>query len=95
MSQIQNAMIEASKAIKKAFVDVRAKKLCHYTSPDGLMGIFNNSSPTLFFSQYDSLNDTKERKVVLEEISFLSVVIFILFCYNNFNYGVVCRFLVF
>ena len=25
MSQIQNAMIEASKAIKKAFVDVRAK----------------------------------------------------------------------
>ncbi len=66
MSQIQNAMIEASKAIKKAFVDVRAKKLCHYTSPDGLMGIFNNSSPTLFFSQYDSLNDTKERKDIFE-----------------------------
>lgn len=32
---------------------------------------------------------------VLEEISSLSVVIFILFCYNTFNYGVVCRLLVF
>ena len=66
MSQIQIAMIKAGKAIKKGFVDVRTKKLCHYTSPDGLMGIFNNNSPSLFFSQYDSLNDTKERKDIFE-----------------------------
>ena len=41
------------------------------------------------------LNNKNDTPFVLEEISFLSVVIFILFCYNNFNYGVVCRFLVF
>lgn len=66
MSEIELAMIQAGKAIRKGFVDVRAKKLCHYTSPDGLMGIFNNGSPALFFSQYDSLNDTKERKDIFE-----------------------------
>lgn len=66
MSEIQFAMIEAGNAIKNGFVDVCTKKLFHYTSPDGLMGIFENGAPSLFFSQYDSLNDTKERKDIYE-----------------------------
>lgn len=32
----------------------------HYTSPDGLLGILQEKGPTLWFSQYDSLNDTTE-----------------------------------
>lgn len=68
MSEIQNAMIVAANAIRKGSVDVRTKKLCHYTSPDGLLGIFKESAPTLFFSQYDSLNDTKERKDIFESL---------------------------
>ena len=66
MSQIQNAMIAASNAIRKGLVDVSTKKIYHYTSPNGLMGIFDKKTPALFFSQYDSLNDTKERKDIFE-----------------------------
>ncbi len=66
MSKIELAMIEANKAMRKYTIDVRSKKLCHYTSPDGLLGIFSQEVPSLYFSQYDSLNDTKERKDIFE-----------------------------
>lgn len=32
----------------------------HYTSPDGLLGILQEDGPVLWFSQYDSMNDTTE-----------------------------------
>lgn len=38
----------------------------HYTSPDGLLGILRETGPTLWFSQYDSLNDTTEGVHILE-----------------------------
>lgn len=70
MSQIQEAMTKSWKAIREAGVDARIHMLCHYTSPSGLMGIFNDSKPNLFFSQYDSLNDTKERKDIIEALRY-------------------------
>lgn len=38
----------------------------HYTSPEGLMGIFHDKVPKLYFSQYDSLNDYKERYDIVD-----------------------------
>ena len=32
----------------------------HYTSPEGLLGILQEKGPVLWFSQYDSMNDTTE-----------------------------------
>lgn len=43
--------------------------LYHYTSPKGIMGILEDTNPKLYFSQYDSLNDLKERKDIIEYIS--------------------------
>ena len=40
--------------------------LFHYTSPDGLLGILRETGPVLWFSQYDSLNDTTEGIHILE-----------------------------
>ena len=66
MSKIIEAMMNADFAVQKGKKDIRRKKLCHYTSATGLLGIFEKEKPTLYFSQYDSLNDTKERKDVFE-----------------------------
>ena len=66
MSEIELAMIESANAMRNNIIDVSSKKLCHYTSPSGLLGIFDSQTPSLFFTQYDSLNDTKERKVIFE-----------------------------
>lgn len=68
MSEIELAMIQANLAMRDYTIDVRSKKLCHYTSPTGLLGIFNYDTPSLYFSQYDSLNDTKERKDIFESL---------------------------
>ncbi|MGN0462676.1 MAG: hypothetical protein ACI4HZ_09560, partial [Ruminococcus sp.] len=43
--------------------------LYHYTSPVGMMGILNSENPKLYFSQYDSLNDLKERKDIMEFVA--------------------------
>ena len=40
----------------------------HYTSPTGILGIFNTNNPKLYFSQYDSLNDLNERKDILHTL---------------------------
>ena len=66
MDKVLKTMITSTKAIHKGVIDVRTQKLYHYTSPEGLLGIFNEQTPKLFFSQYDSLNDTKERKDIFE-----------------------------
>lgn len=68
MSEIESAMIQANLAMRDYAIDVRSKKLCHYTSPMGLLGIFNQDTPSLYFSQYDSLNDTKERRDIFESL---------------------------
>ena len=66
MSEIELAMIESSNAMRNNIIDVSSKKLCHYTSPSGLLGIFDSQTPSLFLTEYDSLNDTKERKDIFE-----------------------------
>lgn len=38
----------------------RTDPVFHYTSPEGLLGILQEGGPVLWFSQYDSLNDTTE-----------------------------------
>lgn len=66
MTDIFSAITEAQRAINSSIKELQAKKLCHYTSPDGLLGIFEKNTPALYFSQYDSLNDAKERKDIFE-----------------------------
>lgn len=68
MTEIQQAMIKSADAMRNAFYDIGRKKLCHYTSPSGLLGIFSEQKPSLYFSQYDSLNDTKERKDIFDSL---------------------------
>lgn len=38
----------------------KSDPIFHYTSCDGLLGILQKDGPVLWFSQYDSLNDTTE-----------------------------------
>lgn len=38
----------------------KSNPVYHYTSPDGLLGILQEDGPVLWFSQYDSMNDTTE-----------------------------------
>lgn len=44
----------------------KSDSLFHYTSLDGLLGILRETGPVLWFSQYDSLNDTTEGVHILE-----------------------------
>ena len=57
-----------SKAFDYSVSDPGTYTVYHYTSPDGLMGIFKKDVPKLYFSQYDSLNDCKERFDITEYI---------------------------
>ncbi len=40
----------------------------HYTSSNGFLGIVNEQNPKLYFTQYDSLNDFKERQEIYDFI---------------------------
>lgn len=66
MTKLQDALSAASSAIINSCAQVKTSTIYHYTSTKGLLGIFENDSPTLYFSQYDSLNDPNERKDVFE-----------------------------
>ena len=55
-----------SKGFNRKNSKVPISTVYHYTSPEGLMGIFKENSPKLYFSQYDSLNDYKERFDIIE-----------------------------
>lgn len=47
--------------------EIAALCLYHYTSPEGLLGILRQGGkPTIWFTQYDSLNDSSEQRNVLE-----------------------------
>lgn len=49
------------------YCDCNDLQLFHYTSPDGLLGILQpDGTAKLWFTQYDSLNDTKERTDILD-----------------------------
>lgn len=44
----------------------KSTPIFHYTSPEGLLGILQEKETVLWFSQYDSLNDTTEGVHILE-----------------------------
>lgn len=44
----------------------KSDPIFHYTSPEGVLGILKAGKPILWFSQYDSLNDTTEGTHVVE-----------------------------
>lgn len=60
-----NNFFEHAKPLSSNNIEVR-NTIYHYTSPQGLIGILGSENPKLFFTQYDSLNDLKERKDVLD-----------------------------
>ena len=47
-----------------------AATLCHYTTPEGMKGITKDGKITLWFSQYDYLNDTSEGKDILTQYQY-------------------------
>ena len=50
-----------------SYCDVGVATVYHYTSPEGLLGIFpDKEDPKLWFTKYDSLNDTSERTNLIE-----------------------------
>lgn len=58
--------------LNKIIKELKAKETYayHYTSPEGFRGIFReNGNLTLWFTQYDSLNDKSERNHTFEYIS--------------------------
>lgn len=49
------------------YCDAKVNTVYHYTSPEGLMGIFpDEKNAKLWFTKYDSLNDTSERTNTIE-----------------------------
>lgn len=42
------------------------KPIYHYTSPNGLLGILQKEKPILWFSRFDSLNDTSEGTYIVD-----------------------------
>lgn len=52
------------------YCDAEVYTVYHYTSPEGLLGIFpENKDPKLWFTKYDSLNDTSERTNIIDYLS--------------------------
>lgn len=50
-----------------SYCDVEVTTVYHYTSPEGLLGIFpDKEDPKLWFTKYDSLNDTSERTNIIK-----------------------------
>lgn len=66
---ISDMYTKVTKAFNNDVSEVGTYTVYHYTSPEGLMGIFKDDLPKLYFSQYDSLNDTKERLDIIECLS--------------------------
>ena len=64
-----NIYSNAINACNRKVSDPGTYTIYHYTSPTGLVGIFKENSPKLYFSQYDSLNDYKERLDIVENIA--------------------------
>ena len=50
------------------YCDVPEHIVYHYTSPEGFLNILHgsNNNTNLWFTRYDSLNDTSERKDIFE-----------------------------
>ena len=45
-----------------------SQNLYHYTSPEGFLGIVRNDKIKLWFTRYDGLNDTTERKNIISSL---------------------------
>lgn len=60
---------KVARAFNNSLSDDGIYTVYHYTSSEGLMGIFKDDLPKLYFSQYDSLNDYKERLDITDYVS--------------------------
>ena len=64
--EIMKLILETNKESRLDFT--RPQYIYHYTSPEGLCGILKDKLPKLFFTQYDSLNDLKERIDIIDTL---------------------------
>ncbi len=62
-------MTEVEKYSSGTYAAAKEQMMYHYTSPNCLLSILNKDTPSLYFTQYDYLNDPKERKDIYDVIA--------------------------